>query len=162
MKHIKETTEYLQKKYDKEFGFGTCTLCSIAIADSEMYDCRTYPDVVFSMLKRFNGITENNYVIWNKLNQIFRILPNPFLYDRKKPHHHPLNIIQTPAIISIDGQKLKKGYQSHFLYLRKIIYLDLPKNRIFGDIFCPLRGNIKIDLSRNDIYSIVNLSKNLT
>jgi len=147
--------EYLQEKYDKIFGFGTCAICSIAVADSEMFDCRTYPDVVYSLLKRWKGINRKNHVIWERLTWIFNIKPSAFLFRKK---HFNLNIIIAPAIISIDGIKATEEYDSHFIFLRKIIYIDTKKNEILADIFCPINGNKKTILKKNEIYSIINLT----
>jgi len=147
--------EYLQEKYDKMFDFGTCAICSIALADSEMFDCRTYPDVVYSLLKRWKGINRNNHIIWKRLEWIFSIKSRVFLFSKR---HYDLDTIQTPAIISIDGNKFKDGYQSHFMYLRKIIYHDILKKEILADIFCPIRGNKKLKLKQEEIYSIINLT----
>jgi len=151
--------EYLQKKYDKMFGFGFCAICSIALADSEMFSCRTYPDLLYSLLKRWEGLTKDNCVCWSKLKWILSIKPTAFLYNRKTKKHFDLNKIKTPAIISVDGITATERYDSHFIYLRKIIYIDTKKNEILADLFCPLRWNIKIKLSKNEVYSIINLEK---
>lgn len=151
--------EYLQSSYDKLFGFGTCAICSIALADSEMYSCRTYPDTVFSLLKRWGGLTKDNEVIWKRLKWILNIKTRAFLYNRKTKKHFDLDTIITPAIISVDGITATERYDSHFIFLRKIIYIDVKKDEILADLFCPIRGNKKTTLKKKETYSIINLEK---
>jgi len=153
--------EFLQAKYDKEFGFGCCAICSIAIAKTEMSGIRYYPDTVYDILKRGNGLI-NNQVIWESLKKLLGIKAFPHLFDREIQYHYPLDIIKPPAIITVDGILSTEEYDSHFIYVRDIIFNKY--DRINYEIFCPINGNLLFSphfgkLEKKNIFSIINLKR---
>lgn len=154
--------EFLQAKYDKLYGFGTCAICSIAIAKTEMSSIRYYPDTIYDILKRGGGLTEDNGVIWNKLKPLLGIEAFAYLFNRETQYHYPLDIIKPPAIITVDGILSTEEYDSHFVFLRDIIFNSC--DRINFEIFCPINGNLLFEphwgkLEKKKIYSIINLKE---
>lgn len=154
--------ECLQEKWDELYGFGTCAICSIAVADSEMYDTRTYPDTVHSLLKRWKGLNGSNGIVWKRLEWIFNILPDAHLYNRETKKHFDLSVVKPPAIITVDGILSTEEYDSHFIYLRRLIY-DKQK-LVNAEVFCPINGNLLFaphfgEFIKENVYSIINLRK---
>ena len=170
---------YLQKYYDKEYGFGFCAICSLAKFLSELLDIDLLPTTLYKLLKDNNGL-DGNLVKWNSIKNFFDVSVHTILWTKDRKVHTELDLIQPPCIVSMDGNRIKKGYQSHFVYLRNWNY-ELVRNNnnklpydikstsyvkkiVNGAIFCPINGELLLiphfgSNLRNSIYSVINIKK---
>ena len=168
---------YLQKYYDKEYGFGFCAISSLAKFLSELLDIDLLPTALYKLLKDNNGL-EGNLVKWNSIKNFFDVSVHTILWTKDRKVHTELDLIQPPCIVSVDGYRITKEYDSHFIYLRNWTYDNYYNNYIpqgaettsfvkkiaNAEIFCPINGKLFLvshfgrDL-KNSIYSVINIKK---
>lgn len=177
MKHKELNKYFLQKWYDKEFGFGACGVCSLSKLLSEMFDIDLLPTALNQLLINNNGYQDENLIKWNSIKNFLDVSVQTILWTKYRKIHTDLNLIHPPCIVSMDGNRIESGYQSHFVYLRNWIYkyeygkrpngaetTPQIKEIVNGHIFCPINGELLIvphfglDL-KNSIFSVINIRK---
>lgn len=168
---------YLQKYYDKEYGFGFCAICSLAKLLSEIKDMDLLPTALYKLLRENNGL-EGNFVKWSFVKNFFDVSTRTILWTKYRKKHTDLDLICPPCIISVDAYRQTKEYESHFVYLKNWNY-ELVRNNnsklpydikstsyvkkiVNGSIFDPINGELLVvphygnDL-KNSIYSVINI-----
>ena len=139
-----------------------CAICSVAYAVSKKFDIEIYPATLNKLLKMHNGYLKCSGVLkWDVLEDIFPDLNiRPHLFDGV--HYEP-DIINYFDIVSVDGNRYKEGYQSHFVTIVGPV-LDEEYGMIDFKIFDPYHGDEINLLNRynkgnikDSIYSIIGL-----
>lgn len=99
-----------------------CAMCAYPFGISQVLDIELYPSTLNEFYTQHErkhpkqylvGKNKNN-IVWDKVSEVYPELEvKPFLWDKHK--HYDKSIIEPYAIVSVDGNRIKKGYQSHFL-----------------------------------------------
>jgi len=154
---------------DKETGIPTaCAVCAIAKAISDIKQLPYFPFNIIDLFDEHDGFNldrDNEYTIvkWNTIHKIWKsinIIPYLYQYD---DINADIELVTTPSIISVDGNRIVDGYQSHFVYAHNLIYSGDKVVNI--EIFDPWydRTLLLIPHYGNDIdktiYSVINLMK---
>lgn len=141
------------KKPSKIMGGNWCLICAICLLVSIIFGVPCYPLFLNLLLKRHNGYSEKNLVIWSNLADILQLKIKRRLWDGV--NHPDIKSIKTPAIVSFDGIPSTDEYDSHFVVLLK----KLKNGSIL--IFDPFIGSTKIIQNPDEdlIYSVIELEK---
>ena len=168
---------YLQKYYDEEYGFGFCAICSLAKLLSEILNMDLLPTALYKLLRENNGL-DGNEVIWNSVKNFYNVSTRTILWTKDRKIHTDLDLIEPPCIISVDGNRIKAGYQSHFIYLRNWTYdnyynhyvppgaktVSFVEKIVNAEVFCPINSELLLiphfgSSLRDTIYSVINIKK---
>jgi len=149
---------------------GQSTLCLVCAVAEMMIDIRRapyYPQTIVDLFRANNGFAQDpsdgTYTImkWSAFNDIWKdMYVVPFIWDRHTRIHYDVDIIKVPSIVSVDGNRLIHGYQSHFVYVRNLIYEG--DKIVNAEIFDPWHDRTILlvphygDTLRESIYTIVN------
>ena len=99
-----------------------CAMCATPLSISNVLDIELYPSALNEYLKQnelkhpgqFLAGKDRNEIIWNSLTKLF-----PFLSlsaDLWNGESYPdIQTIRPYAIVTVDGNQIRPGYQSHFL-----------------------------------------------
>jgi len=164
-----KVSDVFKRFTDKQTGISTsCAVCAIAKAISDMKQLPYFPFNIIDLFDENDGFNldrDNEYTLvkWNTIHKIWKsinIIPYIYQYDGV---YADVSSIVTPSIISVDGNRIVDGYQSHFVYAHNLIYND---NKVVNiEIFDPWHDkNVLLiphygeDINKS-IYSVINLTK---
>ena len=136
---------FAKKVFNKKGG-DWCLICSICFLVSMTTGIPLYPKLLNWLLKRHKGFV-GGLVIWDVLADVLGININKRLWDGT--NHPDIDSIKTPCIISIDGIKSTKEYDSHFIVLIKKL-----KDVIL--VYDPFIGSTKV-IDNPEIFSVIEL-----
>ena len=139
-----------------------CAICSVAYAVSKKFDIEIYPSTLNELLKMHNGFLKSSGVLkWGVLEEIFPDLDiHTHLYNCV---HYDPSMVNYMDIVSVDGERYKKGYQSHFVCVVNPV-LNEEYDIVDFKIFDPYHGDV-VNLTnrynkgnlKDSIYTIINL-----
>lgn len=119
-----DQNEYIWKHLglSTKFENNWCAMCATPLSVSNVLDIELYPSALNEYLKqnerkqpgKFLWGKNKNEIIWNSLSKLF-----PFLSidtDLWNGESYPdIKTIRPYAVVTVDGNQIRHGYQSHFL-----------------------------------------------
>lgn len=149
---------------DPKTGASTlCLVCAIAKMMTEIRRAPYFPLTIVDLIRAHDGFAVDpsdgtkTILRWSVFREIWNMYA---IVLRWTGSHYPLEIIKPPSIISVDGNRLVKGVQFHFVWVQRLIY---NKDKVVNaEIYDPWHDRVLLlvphygDNMREAVYTIAN------
>jgi len=151
---------------DRKTGTSTlCLVCAVAKLMTYLRRAPYFPQTIVDLFNVNGGFNVDpadgtrTVMRWSAFNEIWKdIYVIPLFWN--KSIHYDLSAIRLPTIVSVDGNRIVSGYQSHFVLIENLIYGG--DKIVNAEIFDPWHDRTILlvphygDTLRESIYTIVN------